>query len=296
LVPLVEKIIVVQASCNVPQVLKLLVDNNIYSAPVLSDGSLLGGIHLLDVVTFVVTVFEETKSAISLDYGKLLQDRVALFQTPHANTIVDIASRNHCLPVPAAISFGELLHTITNTKAHQVLLSDEQKNIVNLVTETTLLRVIAQNKQSLGPVLKKSLVELGLANKPVFSIGLKEPAVNALKIMAQHRITGVAVTEEDGRLFSNISAKDLKCVARSEELFLALQKETALQFIQRSRKLKAEYTFAASISVMPNDSLEHLIIKFDATKIHRIFVVDEHSHPLGVVSIGDVLALIASLL
>lgn len=90
----------------------------------------------------------------------------------------------------------------------------------------------------LGDLGKKTIKELGLGLKTVISVDLHAPALKAFQLMAEQRITGVAVNEEDGTLFTIISAKDIKEVELKppfKSLFLS-----ATQFVAqvRSHQLK----------------------------------------------------------
>jgi len=49
------------------------------------------------------------------------------------------------------------------------------------------------------------------------------------------------------------------------------------------------------ISCHPTETIIHLIEKLSVLKIHRLYIVDEHHKPIGVISLGDLLSKIVEL-
>jgi CBS domain-containing protein len=54
----------------------------------------------------------------------------------------------------------------------------------------------------------------------------------------------------------------------------------------KAGKLHAKHAFSCHLS----DSLESVVHKMNGSHVHRLYVVDDHNKPIGVVSMRDVIA------
>jgi len=110
--------------------------------------------------------------------------------------------------------------------------------------------------------------------------------------MSKHRIHAVAILNEKGEIFSNLSAKDIKLM-ETDALFTKLYKP-ALELVQliRAKNLRAYYP---SFCVTADTILEDVIKKLVVCNVHRLYVEDEFKKPIGVISLGDILSLLVNL-
>lgn len=60
-------------------------------------------------------------------------------------------------------------------------------------------------------IFELTAAEVGLARKKnLIRIHKSEPAIKAVSLIVQHKISGVAVIDDDNSLIANFSASDLK--------------------------------------------------------------------------------------
>jgi len=118
---------------------------------------------------------------------------------------------------------------------------------------------------------------------------LDSKVVEAFHLMAERNITGVAVVDTDGTLFSAISAKDIKELDWSSP-FKRLY-TSSLEYIQAVRDHDVNETMPI-IYCHPETTLEEVIKKLTILRIHRIFIVDDKRLPVGIISLGDVIKLL----
>jgi len=104
--------------------------------------------------------------------------------------------------------------------------------------------------------------------------------------MAHHKITSVAVVDENGALLSNLSAKDIK-VIEPDAIFTKLYK-TCTEFVAATR-INQYNTHLPMIYCKQESTVEEVIQRLSFMKIHRIYVIDEHRRPINVISLGDIL-------
>ena len=113
-------------------------------------------------------------------------------------------------------------------------------------------------------------------------------AIDIFAIMSQQGISAVPVVDESRRFIGVISASDIKGIGTDCSLFPRLSL-TVIDYVApiRQANLKARYP---AIAVHPSDTIERLINKLAATRVHRLILTDpETSHVLAVISLTDVL-------
>jgi len=147
----------------------------------------------------------------------------------------------------------------------------------------------------LGPLLTKNLRELDLGSSPVISVPADALVLDALSIMSKNGVSSLAVVNQMGMLLGNISMTDVKHVMKSFRHLLLWK--TCFQFvgIVRSKQGMDDGQDRYPIfDVRHESTLGFTIAKLIATKAHRVWVTDERGKAIGVVSLTDVLRVIAT--
>jgi CBS domain-containing protein len=163
---------------------------------------------------------------------------------------------------------------------HRVLTASDGQ-ITNILTQTAMLEVIANNLGSFEAITKLPISELGLGlTHAVFSVTLEDSTWEAFRVMHEKNVSAVAVLDEKGAIIGNISAVDVSNKILDPAQFATLSKPISAFFVKG----------LAINTVKPTDTLEHVIRTFQATRVHRLYVVDGNNKPTGVVALRDVLA------
>jgi CBS domain-containing protein len=104
-------------------------------------------------------------------------------------------------------------------------------------------------------------------------------------LMRRHRVTGLPVVDEAGRLIGVISQTDI--------LYLDVPAVQAL-IRHRERGVRVgEVMSAPPVTIDANATVQDAAIRMHAEHIHRLVAVDEHGRPAGVISAMDFVALAA---
>lgn len=134
----------------------------------------------------------------------------------------------------------------------------------------------------------KTVDELKLGSAPPISVKESAPALEAFKLMDSKQVTGLAITDDHGKLVGNISARDLKIFIKHIDFDHLLQPvgEFVKELRQRAVDIKSP-----TITVFGKTTFEMVVGKLAATKVHRLFVVDSETsfHPTRIISLADVL-------
>jgi CBS domain-containing protein len=176
---------------------------------------------------------------------------------------------------------------------HRIPVIDEQRRLINLITQSQLVHYVFRNLDLLGDRKNKPLSKMPSIFHPVISINADDDAVQAFKLMVEKGITGVAIVDNgtNRRLLGNISTKDLKGVDADgkwlSRLFLPAE-----AYLQEMKNTFPDLPRPDSpIYALPSDTLETVFRKVVDNKIHRVFVVDNDTdrRPIGVITMKDIL-------
>ncbi len=101
-------------------------------------------------------------------------------------------------------------------------------------------------------------------------------AEEGFRKMLENQITAVAIVDPTGKIIGCLSSSDIGRVRSIEDLKKSIAEFAADQW--------------QPITVVRSNTLSHVLDLFIRHKVHRVFVVDEHSKPLTVISLCDFIA------
>ncbi|CAL8470950.1 g10492 [Coccomyxa elongata] len=214
----------------------------------------------------------------------------------------------------------------TQRVVHRVALFDRESRITHIISQSDIASFLYDHKQLLGGLGQKTAQQLGWADIKVITVRPDTAAVEALALMAENGIAGVAVVSENEALIGNFSFSDLRtmCAEHFSSMalpvaeFLALEHGTEYWGAAAGVKHTTEgeesqqpgspaARFAAgrefrqkSMSVghkvgqdlvlaTPHDTFAEILEKLVSNRLHRLYIVDELTRPIGIVTLTDIL-------
>jgi len=270
-----------------------MVKNNILCTPVLdtANNTFIGLIDMIDIACFVVDIAKNSDH-LGTDYVDFMS-REEEFKGRATSDIADLSTRNKLYPVTVGSNLLDAVNLMANNHVQRIPVLDYEGRITNLLTQSAVIDYLAKHVDQLGPSIQKTLKELNFERKPVISIDHNKRAIDAFRLMAENRISGLAVLDSDKKLMANVSARDLRSIQQDTRLFERLYYSVG-EFVSHVRQ--ANYrAIHPSICCTFDDTFQKIIMRLAATRIHRMYVVDENRHPISVISLHDVLAKVLEL-
>ncbi|KAL6065150.1 CBS domain containing protein [Balamuthia mandrillaris] len=290
-----RKVVFLEHSISVEDALAVLEDKNISSAPVvdLAKSSFLGFVDMLDVITFLLGLFPDVesltpKNLLTLEWaGKHFAESPISEVLEVSKQYRVFATGSH--PVKRETSLDKLVEYFW-LGMHRVPVVNTHHNIINIVTQSDMLRFLAQNIHLIGDAAKKSLDSYGLGrSQEVISVSADDKVSHVLMQLNSKRISAVPVVDAEGKLVANFSGTDLKGLTKKNLADLLLPVK---QFLEKRAAPEENFQCERSLhplTVKPDASLEDAIFKLAATRVHRLYSVDEEGKPIGVVAITDLM-------
>eukprot|EP00029_Vermamoeba_vermiformis_P008460 TRINITY_DN3967_c0_g1_i2.p1 TRINITY_DN3967_c0_g1~~TRINITY_DN3967_c0_g1_i2.p1 ORF type:complete len:273 (-),score=68.38 TRINITY_DN3967_c0_g1_i2:74-892(-) len=200
--------------------------------------------------------------------------------------LANISERSAYLQVNDDVSLWDILEFFVVADAVQrVAVVTEKEDIVGVCSRLRLVHFFSPHIQKFS-IARKSIQDINLGIKKVITVKANSAVSEAFKLIRDHSLNSVGVVNEDnGQLIGNISASDLKVVGLTGELFGRM----LLSCRQYLTLIPTNPSFTYPICVNPSTTVEELIKKFDISRVHRIYVVDNQQLPVGIVSVYDLL-------
>jgi len=297
ILPKQDHVVVIDAKEPLPVAFHILSKNNIYSAPVYdsSKNEFCGFLDMVDVVAYIVKIFEDMedkkggvhKGGLPADFYTLLE-QVCKFDQAHASSVADLSKRNPLCPLRPTSTVDDALRIFCKTGTHRIPIFVGDK-LVSILTQSMTIAWLSKHVDLLGDLGKRTIQGLGVGLKEVVSVAASDRAIDAFKLMNQHRVNAVAVLESDNTLMTTLSAKDIK-VLDTEALFTKLYKNV-VEYVSAARSHEL-ITTAPAMSCHLETPFKEVIGKLGVSHRHRCWIVSDKKHLLGVISLKDVLQVI----
>jgi len=301
------KLITVKETDSIAHTLETFSQANISSAPVMSAtnaGELAGLVDVLDILTFT-----SAKYGIAYPTAASAKQSLDKFQESVGN-ILNISGRDRPRTATTTMPVPDLLKLLSLPNTHRVLLLDESQRVVGLVTQSMANRFLVKNKEKLPAELwEKKAIDL-FSPARVICMHLNKFVVDALLLLDERQVSGLAVVNDRGQIVANFSAGDLKHMDLEKPTNIAydvyshlgdflkidtsIPTTTATGLTNTRPDTTSRLPHSEPIVVMPQTSLYDVMSTMSSQGIHRVYMVNEDKIPCRAITLGDVLSVFAS--
>ncbi|KAL6069800.1 hypothetical protein QOT17_007372 [Balamuthia mandrillaris] len=295
----VKEIFSVSGEAPVVDAMNILFAKNVLSIPVENENKeFYAFIDLLDIVTFMVHLFDETALGTHNRWQEELQHLAVLeqgerFTTTKVKEIAGLSERNPFIPVKQGEPLLQVLEILGKKRVHRVPIVNEEGKVVNIVTQSAVVDHLAKHMSALGPIVNTPLKELGVVGKKkVITVSIDSRTIDAYKLMHQHKISAIAVVDADGHLVANVSTRDIRAISTDSSILAKLYQPIS-HFLTQIHMDSIDIVNPA-ISCSMKDALGLVLGKLAVSKVHRIYIVDAQNQPIDVISLSDILVLLSS--
>ncbi|CAO3697106.1 unnamed protein product [Rhizopus stolonifer] len=257
-----------------------------------------------DVVAYILLVLqnisppgiENVKENTNLEMNDIIR-RAAEGKEIPVKLASDLSQKNpfySILPEAALLSaVEEFAYGI-----HRVCVLNPDGSIKGILSQSSVVKYLYMNQHKFSDVetiMNKTLRQLGLGVSDVIGVNADSPVIDALSIMSKYSVSSVAVLGHMGMVLGNISMTDVKFVMKGDRHQLLW--DTCFQFVSLIRTQQGIEDGQDRIPVFDvrlDTTLGFAVAKLLATKSHRVWVVDEREKAIGVVSLTDIMRVIAA--
>jgi CBS domain-containing protein len=271
------KLISVNSDEPINYILTVFKENNILSVPVIKNNGILGFIDVLDISCYALHIWRTKRTKWT---PHVLKKK---FTKRNAENLINFSVKNQCIKVSPETSVFEALTMLSmkSFKTHRIaVVEPDTSKIVGIVSQSDML-MFANKHLDMIPA-DKTVGQLSLSRGCIM-MNQKALFEDTLALLADNRISGLALVDDDDKLVTNFSASDLK--GFKAELFEMFQMPTneVLPLLKKNKTL---------VVSSEETKLRQCIETLAKERVHRLFIVRLENRPVGVVSLTDIMYLL----
>jgi len=230
-------------------------------------------LHFFDIIKRK----EMSRAQSHLALGTLKQVRVGevLEQTKSHRTYPALHKNSHLLEAFKLFSIG----------IQRVAVINASKQIVGILSQSTILKYIASDVAVLGSLAENSANKFGLPWDRLVKIQSTVSAIDALYTLTEKGIFSCPIIDAQGKIVEHLSISDFKGLYE-ENTFLFLW-DSVVDFIHevRDSEKKAPRTI---FHVHTKAPLKDIVKALIDHHVHQIYLQDEGEQPIGLISMTHV--------
>lgn len=271
-------IITVRNDQPLAEVVGIFHKNNILSAPVRDQsGSIIGIVDMFQIMTAVVFGgFFKTG---------VLDDQVfekSSFEKLNAADVLGLSEEGKSVWIYNPEEPLEKVVEVFTKGVHRVLVrqrDDAGTPTVRVLSQTDVVQYVSKRLGEVAETSEKPLNELGLATfTSVKTVDSSKQTLLAYRQMVQDDLLALPVVDSNGSLLGNLSSSDLR----------GLTIENAKSVLSPVSEFLNLGTRPV-ISCKATTSLKNVVEQLLNNKVHRVWIVDDESKVVGVVTLTDLI-------
>ncbi|KAL6069768.1 hypothetical protein QOT17_007340 [Balamuthia mandrillaris] len=250
------------------------------------------------VDTYQYRVLTDVDSAWCNDLKELKVRGKGFGQTP-IKVIINKSKVDPFLPVEERGTLSQVLEEVFCKGVHRapVLSRSKAHTISGIISQSDVLQFLANQVVSNEELVAqdRTVGELNLGTKYVITMSSSAQAIHAFYLMYFHKISAVAIVDKNEQLVANLSASDIRGLHTTnfEALLKPVMEFLLLKHGGGSRQLQPQKRPLPVITCTPYTLLSTVILQLAIYRLHRVWVVNEHRQPIGVISLTDIMRLFA---
>jgi CBS-domain-containing membrane protein len=304
-VPFSGKVLEFDTKVTLGKALHSLADHGVLSAPVWDEKKkkYLGFVDVFDLMTLAVGVdvlmhiLPESMIKKPRSDDVTFQKEMTLGEMMGDQTE---SSFNPWCPVEEGAQFKDVVRLLATRARRVPVLSKTTGRVIQIISQSHICHLLYERVKAGGVLNDTTPGTSGLGLKPVFCVKETDQARDAFQLMVDKRVSSVAILDDDGKILTAVSTKDIRLLPRLEAA--GLERNNLLdmnirEFVGLVRRVtevdgKAR---AACVTVELDTPLATVLGKLAATKMHRVFIIDSSHKPIGVISVSDVVVALMQL-
>jgi len=287
------RLAVLPGDFTVAEALRRMARFNISSVPVTKsrkDSTVLGFVDMLDFLACLCKLTgKEGGKEFSEQDCEALKSKTEAFKNTKIRDLVDLSKKDPFYILNGDECLADAVEQYLKG-VHRIAISDDNGDLIGVISQWTIanyLATVPTDDKEWIPTLRESVEKFKCKTAEVESVNWKETTINCFLKMYNKNVSCLAVLDDQGKLWGNLSASDLK----GFQLFLndfgdLLQPVNNFLSLIRKKQGRPE-NFA--IGVTKNTPVKEIVEKFNEEIIHRAFIVDNEFRPTKVFSLTNLM-------
>jgi len=295
--------ITIRTDSKLPTAFKILIDENVLGAPVVTPSNkFYGYIDMMDLVCFTITLFSPSMDPVRDSISEFFKKEDKFNETTVLD-LIEFREPGYALrkdkmsqTIPKSCSLMSAFEFLVRRGFDRAAIVNEAQEVESIITQSMLIGWCYNNIDTTLKHIKDIPVSQIHPTTFLSTIQETEPAIQAFKIMAEKKYSGLPVINQEGELVEVVSIRDLRGMAPTAENFLRLW-HPIKDFKKDVRAMFPSKTpLWPDLFLIPSDTLKTCVMMFDEDRVHRLFVIRSAISriPLHIITHSDVLRFLLS--
>eukprot|EP01121_Diplochlamys_sp_Union-15-3_P004828 TRINITY_DN15022_c0_g1_i1.p1 TRINITY_DN15022_c0_g1~~TRINITY_DN15022_c0_g1_i1.p1 ORF type:complete len:400 (-),score=46.77 TRINITY_DN15022_c0_g1_i1:31-1230(-) len=286
-----KRVLQANADSYLPKVYKRLIKHGVFTMPIYERKSgkknYIGFVGVVDILHHALAVLSDVE--MKADFSTFSAKEI--FANKTAREVSNLSKRNMFIVMSTESTIGDAVDHFLAHNVHQILLQIDDRPY-GILTQRILVHYLAPFAKYLR-IGNKTLDELKLGYREVYTVGVDSQFGDAFRIMKDKNLTAVAVvsTKDPKYIIEEISVSDLKLVGYDAHLFHKLSQP--IRLLLENLKVTKQ---TGLVTVTPKNTINEVLSKFTLSEITRVYIVEQGTkHLIGVITLSDVIRLFEAL-
>ncbi|KAM9248573.1 5'-AMP-activated protein kinase subunit gamma-3 [Dugong dugon] len=274
-----SKLVIFDTTLQIKKAFLALVANGVRAAP-LWDSKKQSFVGMLTITDFILVLHRYYRLPLVQIY-EIEEHKIETWREIYLQgcfrPLVSISPNN---------SLFEAVYVLTKNRIHRLpVLDPVSGTVLHILTHKRLLKFLHIFGTLLPrpPFLSRTIQDMGIGTFRDLAVVLETaPLLTALDIFVDRRVSALPVINESGQVVGLYSRFDVIHLA-AQQTYNRLDMSVGEALRQRTLCLEGV------LSCQPHESLGEVIDRIVQEQVHRLVLVDETQHLLGVVSLSDIL-------
>ncbi|KAM6900451.1 5'-AMP-activated protein kinase subunit gamma-1-like [Xenentodon cancila] len=279
IIPTSSKLVVFDTTLQVKKAFFALVANGVRAAP-LWESKKQGFVGMLTITDFINILTRYYKSPMVQIY-ELEEHKIETWRELYLQETF-----KPLVHISPDASIFEAVYSLIKNKIHRLPVIDPiSGNALYILTHKRILKFLQLFvcEMPMPAFMKQTLEELGVGTySHIAYIHPDTPLITALSVFTHRRVSALPVVDHNGKVVDIYSKFDVINLA-AEKTYNNLD-VTVTQALRH----RSQY-FEGVVKCNKLETLETIVDRIVKAEVHRLVVVDEESHIVGIVSLSDIL-------
>jgi CBS domain-containing protein len=278
-----KKVISVPFQDPLGLVWQVLQANEILSVPVVKGDVVAGFVDVLDICEYVVRLTNENTNWSEAEAKHLARK----LNEAEAERLINLSGVNYYNSVTEDATVEDAIKKLATFRSHRLAVLNDKNQLLGIISQSDINQFALKHIDEISPG-SLTVKSLGLVHGCIM-MGDDTTLSDILRTLMIHKFSAVALVDESMKLKANFSASDLRGVTR--RIFSKFF-QSGYDFLKENGKGVVP---KIPIVESPEITLKDCIRRLAEQKVHRMWLEDKHNHPIGVVSLTDIMPLLLDL-
>ncbi|CAK6448085.1 unnamed protein product [Pipistrellus nathusii] len=274
-----SKLVIFDTALQIKKAFFALVANGVRAAP-LWDSKQQSFVGMLTITDFILVLHRYYRSPLVQIY-EIEEHKIETWREIYLQGCI-----KPLVSISPNDSLFEAVYTLIKNRIHRLpVLDPASGDVLHIITHKRLLKFLHIFGDLLPrpSFLRRTIQDLGIGTFRDLAVVLETaPILTALDIFVDRHVSALPVINEEGQVVGLYSRFDVIHLA-AQHTYNHLDMSVGEALRQRTLCLEGV------LSCQPKENLGEVIDRIVREQVHRLVLVDENQHLLGVVSLSDIL-------